>query len=168
MPEGNRKALSEFKKECRYFFYYLSDIQKLMLDMKRIDHKMQGVHSLDFDRVGSSPTRHNRSLAKYIHINDELRKQLRERESHLLNIIDTIDRIEQPSYRPIVWMLYVQGMRLKDVAEIYDMSKDYLAQLVNEQMAALFPADGQGFEVPGAEADPEALEEEQEVITEQG
>ncbi len=146
MPEGNKKALSEFKKECRYFFYYLADIQKLMLDMKRIDHKMQGVYSLDFERVGSSPQRHERSLSKYIHINDELRKQLREREAHLLGIIDTIDRIEQPSYRPIVWMLYVQGMRLKDVAEIYGMSKDYLAQLVNEQMALLFPAEEENVE----------------------
>ena len=156
MPEGNRKALSEFKKECRNFFYYLADIQKLMLDMKRIDHRMQGVYSLDFDRVGSCPTRHNRSLVKFIHINDELKKQIKERESHLLHIIDTIDRIEQPSYRPIVWMLYVQGMRLKDVAEIYDMSKDYLAQLVNEQMSVLFPANQEDVRIA----------DEAEVITE--
>ena len=147
MPEANRKALSDFKKECRNYFYYLADIQKLMLDMKRIDHKMQGIHSLNFERVGSSPSRHERSVVKYIHINDELRKQLKERESHLINIIDVIDRIEQPSYRPIVWMLYVQGMRLKDVAEIYDMSKDYLAQLVNEQMAVLFPLEKEEIEV---------------------
>ena len=139
MSDGNKKAVSEFKKECRNYFYYLADIQKILLDMKKIDHRMQGVHSIDLDRVGSSPSRHEKSYAKFIYINDELRKQLKERESHLFYIIDTIDRIEQPCYRPIVWMLYVQGMRLKDVAAVYDMSKDYLAQLVNEQMSLLFP-----------------------------
>lgn len=146
MSDGNKKALSEFKKECRNYFYYLSDIQKILLEIKKIDHRMQGVHSIDLGRVGSSPTRHEKSYAKFICINDELKKKLRERESHLFNIIDTIDRIEQPCYRPIVWMLYVQGMRLKDVAVVYDMSKDYLAQLVNEQMAILFPAEEEDIE----------------------
>jgi len=146
MSDGNREKISEFKRECRNYFYYLADVQNLMLEIKRIDNKMQGVHSLDFERVGSSPTRHKRQLLKYIHINDELKKQLKEREDHLFHIIDTIDHIEQPSFRPIVWMLYVQKMRLADVAAVYDMSKDYLAQLVNEQMAVLFPAEAEKVE----------------------
>ena len=146
MPDGNKKALAEFKKECRNYFHYLADIQNLMLDIKRMDNKLQGIHSLDFERVGSSPSRHKRQFLKYMHINDELKKQLKERQERLFYIIDTIDRLDQPSYRPIVWMLYVQKMRLADVARIYGMSKDYLAQLVNEQMSGLFPAEAEDIE----------------------
>ncbi|MBQ9328038.1 MAG: hypothetical protein IJ225_05835 [Solobacterium sp.] len=143
MDDETPKTAMEFKRECRKYFYYLADIKNLMLDIRRVDHTMQGVHSLDFEKVKSSTKKNFRQsgIVKYIDINDELKRQLKEKEDKLLYIIDTIDRIEQPAFRPIIWMLYVQGFRIAEVADLYGMSKDYLSQLINEQIHNLFPSE---------------------------
>ena len=47
----NREAIMAFKRECRSYFYYLADIRDLMLEIKRIDVKMAGVHAVDLTKV---------------------------------------------------------------------------------------------------------------------
>ena len=147
MAENRPSTPVEFKRECRKYFYYIADIKTRMDEIRQVDYKMAGVHSIDFERVRTR-THGNQDarLVAYIELSTELNRQLQEVEEKVLWIINTIGRIPDPSFRTIVWMLYVQGMRLKDVAVVYDMSKDYLAQLVNEQMTILFPAEEEDIE----------------------
>ena len=51
----DRKAIVQFKRECRNYFYYVEEVRKAMFDLKRMDNKMQGVHSLDFQKVRTGP-----------------------------------------------------------------------------------------------------------------
>lgn len=141
MAENRPSTPVEFKRECRKYFYYIADIKTRMEEIRRVDYKMAGVHSIDFERVrtrahGSKDAR----LVAYIELSTELNRQLQEVEEKVLWIINSIGRIPDPSFRPIVWMLYVQGKRIAEVADLYDMSKDYLSQLVSAEIRKLFPA----------------------------
>ena len=130
----------EFKRECRKYFYYISDIRERMDEIRRVDYRMTGVHSIDFERVHSRSVGNKYAqLVAYIELSTELSRQLQEVEEKVLWIINTIGRIPDPSFRPIVWMLYVQGKRVSEVADLYDMSKDYLSQLVSAELRKLFP-----------------------------
>lgn len=143
MLNGDRKAIVQFKRECRNYFYYVADVKNTLLDIKALDHKMQGVHSLDFERVKSSAGRKSWKKSKivtYIEANNELKRRLKEKEKKIQYVLDTINRMDQPSYRGIIWKLYVQRKRINDVAEAYGMSRDYLSQQISEEMARLFPA----------------------------
>ena len=129
----------EFKRECRRYFYYIAEVNRQMDEIRMVDHKMTGVHSVDFARVRTkSGNRTDARIVSLIDLNTELSRRLEETEAKLMYIINTISRIPDPGMRPIIWMLYVQGMRIADVAELYDMSKDYLSQLVSAEMRALF------------------------------
>jgi hypothetical protein len=140
MAENRPSTPVEFKRECRKYFYYIADIKARMEEIRRVDYKMAGVHSIDFERVrtrahGNKDAR----LVAYIELSTELNRQLQEVEEKVLWIINSIGRIPDPSFRPIVWMLYVQGKRIAEVADLYDMSKDYLSQLVSAEIRKLFP-----------------------------
>ena len=147
MAENRPSTPVEFKRECRKYFYYIADIKTRMEEIRRVDYKMAGVHSIDFERVrtrahGNKDAR----LVAYIELSTELNRQLQEVEEKVLWIINSIGRIPDPSFRPIVWMLYVQGKRIAEVADLYDMSKDYLSQLVSAEIRKLFPGDDEEFE----------------------
>ena len=140
MAENRPSTPVEFKRECRKYFYYIADIKTRMEEIRQVDYKMAGVHSIDFERVRTR-THGNQDarLVAYIELSTELNRQLQEVEEKVLWIINTIGRIPDPSFRPIVWMLYVQGKRIAEVADLYDMSKDYLSQLVSAEIRKLFP-----------------------------
>ncbi len=147
MAENRPNTPVEFKRECRKYFYYIADIKTRMEEIRRVDYKMAGVHSIDFERVrtrahGNKDAR----LVAYIELSTELNRQLQEVEEKVLWIINSIGRIPDPSFRPIVWMLYVQGKRIAEVADLYDMSKDYLSQLVSAEIRKLFPGDDEESE----------------------
>ncbi len=140
MSKEYPKTAIEFKRECRKYFYYLADVKNQMMYIRQVDQQMTGVHSIDFTRVRTARSSGNDAkLINFIELNTELNRQLQEKEEKLVYIINTINRIENPGFRPIIWMLYVQGMRISEVAALYDMSKDYLSQLVNDEIHKLFP-----------------------------
>jgi DNA-directed RNA polymerase specialized sigma subunit len=152
MAENRPSTPVEFKRECRKYFYYIADIKTRMEEIRQVDYKMAGVHSIDFERVRTR-THGNQDarLVAYIELSTELNRQLQEVEEKVLRIINTIGRIPDPSFRPIVWMLYVQGMRVSEVAAIYDISKDYLSQLINDEIHKLFPKETRKKKTESAE-----------------
>lgn len=165
MIEADRKAIVQFKRECRNYYYYLADIKQTMYDIKRLNHKMSGVHSLDFERVRSdTPIGSRKSkIVTYIEANEALERELQRREGKVQYILDTINRIEVRYLRAVVWMLYVQRKRVQDVADEYAMSRDYLTQQISEELALLFPLKKKAGETQAkTEGDviPEAVEEE--------
>ena len=151
MADPLPKNAVDFKRECRKFFYYLADVKNQMLDIKLLDQRMTGVHSIDFERVRTARRSNDSKIVTYIELSDVLNQKLKEKEDKLLYIINTINRIEQPSYRPMIWMLYVQGMRVSEVAAIYDISKDYLSQLINDELHKLFPKEPRKKKTESAE-----------------
>lgn len=130
-----------FKRECRKYLYYSSDVTARMKEIRRANIWISGKRSLDYKRI-QTESREDRDARPSVHIEHrtELDRELRETEEKIIRIINAIGQIPNPCYRPIIWMLYVQGKRVAEVAELYDMSKDYLSQLVSAEIRKLFPS----------------------------
>ena len=151
----NREAVKAFKKECRNYFYYLADIRDLMLEIKRTDHKMTGVHSLDFQKVRIRRDPKKTYLVSFIEANTILEKELQEKEEKVMNIINTISRIELPAYRAIVWMVFVQRKTYTEVAKMYGVSKVYLAEEITRLLSDIVPPLEEGETAGEMVEDPE-------------
>ena len=121
MPEGQPATAKEFKRECRRYFYYIADVKRRMDEIRMVDHRMTGVHSIDFERVRSkSHKRADARIISFIELNTELSRQLEEAEAKLMYIINTIGRIPDPSFRPI--RLYQRHLRLSDYSLCFRLS----------------------------------------------
>ena len=163
MNEGYPDNPIDFKRECRKYFFYLADVKQQMEKIRKLDHRMKGVHSIDLQRLRPQRDFRYSPIVSYIELHQALDEELKEIEDKLLYIIGTINRIGSPSFRAIIWMLYVQGKRLSEVAAIYGMSKDYLSQLVNQEIWALFPKADRSEPEPDETANLQAEENEDEV-----
>ena len=91
-------------------------------------------------------------------MNSVLKKKLNEREKKIRYVLNTISQFEPPSFRPIIWRVYVQRERMESVADEYMMSRDYMAMLISNEFGRLFP-EGEGEELVPSEDDetPEAV-----------
>ena len=136
----NREAIMAFKRECRSYFYYLADIRDLMLEIKRIDVKMAGVHAVDLTKVRVRRDPWKNRMIKYVEQRTALQKRLQEKQDQVENIINTISRVSLPSYRVIIWMIYVQRKRIQEVADLYGYTKDYMANQIIDLMDEVFDA----------------------------
>ena len=136
----NREAVLDFKRDCRDYFYYVSDIRNIMLDMKRLNQKLAGVRAVDMQKVKVRSDPWKTKIVSYIEANTILEKKLRLKQEALAEIYNTIGRTELPTFRVIVWMLYVQRRSLAEVAEIFRTGKEYLGNQVIEQIDAVFDA----------------------------
>ncbi|MBR2675853.1 MAG: hypothetical protein IKE28_02930 [Solobacterium sp.] len=151
----NREAVKAFKKECRNYFYYLADIREIMRKIQRTRNKMTGVHSVDLQRIRIRRDPKKTYLVKFIEKKTELEKELQKKEEKVMNIINTIDRIELPAYRVIVWMVFVQRRTYTEVAKMYGVSKVYLAEEVNRVLADIVPPLKEGETAGEMVEDPE-------------
>ena len=78
-----------------------------------------------------------------------------QQEEKVMNIINTISRIELPAYRAIVWMVFVQRKTYTEVAKMYGMSKTYLAEEITRLLAEIVPPLEEGEPVTEMVEDPE-------------
>ena len=165
----NREAIMAFKRECRNYFYYLADIKNLMLEIKRMDVKMAGVHAVDLTKVRIRRDPWKNRLIKYVEQSNSLQRQLQEKQEKVENIINTISRVSLPSFRVIIWMIYVQRKRIQEVADLYDYSKDYMANLIIDLMDEVFDAKiAEGSYIPPetpVDSEEDAIEDTEDTVT---
>ena len=87
MAENRPSTPVEFKRECRKYFYYIADIKTRMEEIRRVDYKMTGVHSIDFERVRTKAHGNkDERLVTYIELSTELNRQLQEVEGKKNNL----------------------------------------------------------------------------------
>ena len=51
MNEGYPDNPIDFKRECRKYFFYLADVKQQMEKIRKLDHRMKGVPSIDLQRL---------------------------------------------------------------------------------------------------------------------
>ena len=139
MAYKNRGAVLAFKKECRNYFYYLADIRTLQQEMTRLHQSMVGTHSIDLTRVKITSDRFKTPVVRYIEAKQSLENQMEEAKGKVANIINTIGSVEPSSFRAAIWMLYIQRRTVKEVADLYGLSRDYLADKIIEIMDDVVP-----------------------------
>lgn len=131
MTYTDKERLSIFKREARSYYLYQSRIQKLNEELKHIQHQMENVHSPILNRMGAQPRpdAKDEMLAKLITDKSvvlELQVYYQERMNWL---VETIESMASSAYKVLVWMTYVQGKTLQQVAVEYDVSREHLYRL---------------------------------------
>lgn len=133
----NREEYNMFRKECGNYFFYLARIGELNDSLTSITGKMEGVKSIEFDRVISrnAAARSTGSrVIQYMDKRDEILLQLEEYKDKTAYILQTINNFPDPSYRPAAWMVYIQGLSMERVSEIYGMKRQTLQKHLMEQL----------------------------------
>lgn len=118
--------LSIFKKECHNYVYYGNRISTLKDRIMLLDLRMQNVYSPVLDKIGQTPTPHEMDYTILIEQKDKLKSV----QDYYLNkrkwIEDTINEIPSPAYRLLVWLTYVERENLQELADEFNVSKQYI------------------------------------------
>lgn len=132
----NRDEYNTFRREASNYFFYLARIGELNDTLTQIVGKMEGVKSIEFNRVISGPSSPviGSRVIRYMDRKDELLEQLEEYKDRIAHILHTINSFPDPSYRAAAWMVYIQGLSMERVSEIYGMKRQTLQKHLMDQL----------------------------------
>lgn len=136
----DRERLNIFKKECRNYYLYESDIEMVKDKIKHTINRLEDVKSPVLDKIGSSPSPKEKDILKLIELKNRYEKQLQYYEDKMKWIKKTTDAIPSPAYRALTWMTCVQGKNKNDISLKFDISAEsayqkrdkFLLQVLND------------------------------------
>ena len=125
--------ISDFKKECRNYFFYISRIQELLAELDQTEYFRQDVRALPYFRIGQSPSRKEKDPLRLLERKDRLYAEVREQKDHVEHVIQVLQSIPYFSYSGLIWMLYVQNRSYSEVANLYSLNKGNLGRQIADQ-----------------------------------
>ena len=126
MARSKSARLDLFKRECRQYFTYQSEISKIDERLRSLEVSMQNVHSPSMQKIGSSPSRKELDYLRFLAAKEEYEKQKQFYEARVQWIDDIINSIPSKAYCAITWMTLVQGKSRMELLITYDTSPDYV------------------------------------------
>lgn len=122
--------LTIFKKECRYYFKYESDLKREKLELEEVLTQITNIRSPITDRVGGHQvTTHDDLLVSLIEVKSETEYRIDYYEAILDWIKDVIKSIPSPAYRAITWQTLVQAKSRTELMIYYDVDPDYVYRM---------------------------------------
>ena len=125
--------ISDFKKECRDYFFYIARIQELLAELDQTEYFRQDVRALPYFRIGQSPSRKEKDPLRLLERKDRLYAEFREQKDHVEHVIQVLQSIPYFSYSGLIWMLYVQNRSYSEVANLYSLNKGNLGRQIADQ-----------------------------------
>lgn len=126
MARSKSARLDLFKRECRQYFTYQSEISKIDERLRSLEVSMQNVHSPSTQKIGSSPSRKELDYLRFLAAKEEYEKQKQFYEARVQWIDDIINSIPSKAYCAITWMTLVQGKSRMELLITYDTSPEYV------------------------------------------
>ena len=126
MARSKLARLDLFKRECRQYFTYQSEISKIDERRRSLEVSMQNVHSPSMQKIGSSPSRKELDYLRFLAAKEEYEKQKQFYEARVQWIDDIINSIPSKAYCAITWMTLVQGKSRMELLITYDTSPEYV------------------------------------------
>ena len=137
MKQNKIETIKDFKRECNNYFYYISKLNVLLETKKGVEYRMEGVHSIDFQKsIGPHGSVNYDCRLGLMDVKNQLDDQAEEYISNIQCILDVLNRLPVPSYRAIIWKAYVQGCTMTSIAERLGISSDSLLKEVKSQVNA--------------------------------
>ena len=118
MARSKSARLDLFKRECRQYFTYQSEISKIDERLRSLEVSMQNVHSPSMQKIGSSPSRKELDYLRFLAAKEEYER--------VQWIDDIINSIPSKAYCAITWMTLVQGKSRMELLITYDTSPEYV------------------------------------------
>ena len=115
-----------FREECGNIKKYQSRIKKIESDLTVLEAKMLNVSSPVLDKVGSSPSRKEKSLLEFLEKKAYLQEEMEYWERRINWLSETVNHVESPGWQVIIWRTYMEKQKVADLAEEYLVSKDHI------------------------------------------
>ena len=126
---NDNDKISLFRQECHRYLDFQDHIDNIDGKLKVLQIKMENVLSPSFEKIGSSPSHHERNLLGFI----EQKNLLEERKAYYQQrmdwIKDTIDLIPSPAYKALVWITFVKRDSLDSMSKIYDVRPGHMNKM---------------------------------------
>lgn len=119
-----------YKKVCRMYFTYESNLKKTELELEQIIEEIKNVKSVNTTNiVGHSNKPPEERLLSLIEIKDELERQIQYYQSMINWIFHVNNKVTSPAYRAITWQTLVQAKNRTDLMINYDVDPDYVCKM---------------------------------------
>lgn len=126
---GPDERIKHFKDIAKKYDSYQNRVKAIEDKISLIVHKMENVHSIDFEKPSGSGTFSDRPMIELI----EKKAALEKEKQYYLDLIDWIDGViasfDSGAIKALIWMSCVRRRSLSSIAEEYNMSRDYLYKI---------------------------------------
>ena len=136
-----------FKDCAREYQNSIFQVQNYDDQLKLLQLKMENVHSLSFESVGTSSVKNGVPLASLIQEKSLLESEQQYYKDLILWVDEVIESIKGIPVKALVWMSCVQGESLTTIADRYYISRETIyrarrkhleAALTDEMMAKYY------------------------------
>ncbi len=115
-----------FREECAGIKKYQSRIRRIESDLKVLETKMMDVSSPVLDKIGSSPSRKEKSLIEYLERKTYLQDEIDYWNERIRWVKETVASVDSPGWQVIIWRTYMEKQKVADLAEEYLVSRDHI------------------------------------------
>ena len=115
-----------FRQECSSIKKYQSRIKRVESDLTVLEARMMNVSSPALEKIGSSPSRKEKSMIEYLEKKQHLQDEIDYWNSRIQWVSDTVSSIDSPGWQVVIWRTYMEKQKVADLAEEYLVSKDHI------------------------------------------
>lgn len=128
MIEKN-ELVAIYKKKCRCYFYFDSELKKAKDDLQLIVAEIENVRSPVTDRVGGHQSAFEEKLVSLIAQKTEIEMEVKYYQGNIDWIMNGLNKISSPAYRAITWQTLVQARNKNDLIANYDVDPYYVFEM---------------------------------------
>lgn len=115
-----------FRDECNHYETYLSERDRLDEELVKVQYKIEGVHSTDFETAYQRVSQTEKDILPLLEVKKELTGKKEETENKIRFIEDTIKSIPYPSYRVFAWEIFILNRKYSEIADRYGYNAESL------------------------------------------
>lgn len=126
---GSDDRIKQFKDIAKNYERYMSHIKGLDDKIHMIQHKMENVHSIEFDKPTGSSSAQERPMIELIEKKAALEKEQKYYKDLISWTEGIVDSFDSGAIKALIWMSCVKRRSLGSIADEYNMSRDYLYKI---------------------------------------
>lgn len=126
---GPDDRLKQFKTIAGNYDKYQNYVKSVDEKILLVEHKMENVHSIDFEKPTGTGNSGDRPMIELI----EKKTALEKEKQYYLDLIAWTEKVigsfDSGAIKALIWMSCVKRRSLSSVADEYNMSRDYLYKI---------------------------------------
>lgn len=129
-----QEKIQRFKNLAKQYYKMQKEILRLKAQIEEINERLVDYRSPSWEKIGSTPTRHELDIVGLIQKKLELEQQLGNLEAKCEWIRKCINSINNPYNRSIANMIYLDGYSINDVSEEYQITPQHVFETTKKSL----------------------------------
>ena len=131
-----QERIQRFKNLAKQYYKMQKEILRLKSQIEEISERLIDYHSPTWEKIGSTPTRHELDIVGLIQRKLELEQKLANLEAKCEWIRKCINSIDNPYNRSIANMIYLDGYSINDVSEEYQITPQQVFETTKKSLGS--------------------------------